>query len=332
MYLAAAIIAFGSGSSSEVEKPSVIVVVGAEGEEEFGKQFVQWADRWQEAAQVAAARLVRIGNNPTNNETDRERLRAALEAETKEGNLELWLVLIGHGTFDGRDPKFNLRGPDFSAVELAEWLKPFKRPVAVINTASASGPFIKPLAAAGRIVITATRSGDEHNFARFGDYLSQAIAPRPTSTSSNTAPDATSADLDKDGQVSLLEGYLMAARRTAEFYEVEGRLATEHSLLDDNGDGLGTPPDWFKGIRAVKRARENAPLDGLRAHQWHLIRSGSEQKMPAELRAKRDELELAVERLRDKKSSLPEDEYYKKLEQLLIEIARLYQSAGEKSR
>ena len=29
-------------------------------------------------------------------------------------------VLIGHGTFDGKEAKFNLRGPDFSATELAD--------------------------------------------------------------------------------------------------------------------------------------------------------------------------------------------------------------------
>src|SRR5688572_5505887 len=77
IYLAAALIAFGSASSSspEPEKPSVIVVVGAAGEEEFGKQFTQWADRWQEAAQAASARLVRIGNNPADNETDLDRVR-----------------------------------------------------------------------------------------------------------------------------------------------------------------------------------------------------------------------------------------------------------------
>ncbi len=164
----------------------------------------------------------------------------------------------------------------------------------------------------GRVVITATRSGYEQNYARFGQYLSEAIAD-------------PNADLDKDGQTSLLEAFLMAARGVAEFYESEGRLATEHPLIDDNGDGLGTPADWFLGVRAVKKAKDNASLDGLRAHQFHLLRSESEQKLPTEKRLRRDELERDIAALRDQKSDLGEEEYYRQLETLLLEIARIYQ-------
>ncbi len=238
-----------------------------------------------------------------------------LAAEPKETTAGLWLVLIGHGTFDGREAKFNLRGPDVADRELAEWLRPFTRPVAVVNCASSSGPFVKQLAAPGRVVITATRSGSEHNYARFGDYLSAAIVD-------------PAADLDKDGQTSLLEAYIAAAHRTEEFYKQEARLATEHALLDDNGDGLGTPADWFQGVRAAKRAKDGALLDGARAHQWCLLLSQREQSMPAELRAKRDRLELEIETLREKKAALTEDEYYSKLELLLLELARLYEPAN----
>jgi hypothetical protein len=99
--------------------------------------------------------------------------------------------------------------------------------------------------------------------------------------------------------------------------------------LDDNGDGLGTPADWFQGTRATKRAKDGAALDGTRAHQLHLVKSAREQAMPAELRAKRDELELAIEALRDQKATLAESEYYERLEKLLVELARLYQQAED---
>jgi len=226
----------------------------------------------------------------------------------------LWLVLIGHGTFDGKEAKFNLRGPDCSASELAGWLQPFHRPVAVVNTASASGPFINKLSAPGRVVITATRSGNENNYARFGQYLAEAI----------TDPEA---DLDKDGQTSLLEAFLIASRRVGEFYQLEGRLATEHALLDDNGDGLGTPADWFRGIRAVKKAKDGAALDGVRAHQFHLIRNEAERNLPPAVRLKRDELELEIARLREAKNQMDEDGYYSSLEKLLLQMARLYERA-----
>ena len=228
----------------------------------------------------------------------------------------LWLVLIGHGTFDGHAAKFNLRGPDVEAAELADWLKPLKRPVAVINCASASAPFINRLAGENRVVIAATKSGDEQNFARFGQYISAAIAD-------------PQADLDKDGQVSLLEAYLTACRQVAEFYEQDARLATEHALLDDNGDGLGTPAAWFRGLRATQRAKDGASLDGTRAHQWHLIASDREQKMPAEMRQRRDELELKIAALRAEKEHMSEDDYYRRLEPLMVELARLYESSRD---
>ena len=132
------------------------------------------------------------------------------------------------------------------------------------------------------------------------------------------------ADLDKDGQTSLLEAFVMASRRTAEFYEAEGRLVTEHALLDDNGDSLGTPADFFRGVRAVKKPADGTSVDGLRAHQIHLVRSEQEQRMAPEIRARRDELELAIARLREARTDLGTEEYYRRLELLMLQLAELY--------
>jgi hypothetical protein len=304
-----------SVDAAHADRATVILVMGAPGEEEFGEAFARWAARWETACQQGGGRLVSIGRQTHETGADRDLLQKALAEEAKEGPNELWLVLIGHGTYDGKEAKFNLRGPDVAASELAEWLKPFRRPLAILDTASASAPFLTKLSAEGRVVVTATRSGFEQNYARFGGYLSDAIAN-------------PQADLDKDGQTSLLEAYLTASYRTAEFYKTEGRLATEHPLLDDNGDGLGTPAEWFRGVRAVKRAKDGATLDGLRAHQFHLVRSDAERKLPAPVRARRDELELTIARLRDAKGELAEEEYYRRLETLLLEMARLYEGSG----
>jgi hypothetical protein len=293
------------------DRATVIVAVGAAGEEEFGKDFVKWAGQWESASDKAGAKYLGIGLAPTNEVTDLARLKDALNDEPKDSPTELWIVLLGHGTFDGKDAKFNLRGPDLSATNLANWLKPFHRPVIVIDCASSSSPFLNKLSAKGRIIVTATRSGHEENFSRFGQYMSKAI----------TDP---AADLDKDGQTSLLEAFIMASRGVAEFYETEGRLVTEHALLDDNGDGLGTPAEFFRGVSAVKKPADGGSVDGLRAHQIHLVRSEREQKMPAPLRAKRDELEKAIAQLRDSKEKLGEEEYYRQLEPLMLELAKLY--------
>ena len=312
MTMCAMLCAVVLGSAPVADQPTVIVVVGAEGTPEYGSEFGKWADRWKEAASRGSARFILLGKAASGTISDKDQLKALLEAEAKLTTPPLWLVLIGHGTFDGREAKFNLRGGDVSAAELAEWVKPIKRPLAVAACFSASAPFVNALSAEGRIVLTATQSGREVQFSRFGDYLSAAI----------TDP---SADLDKDGQTSLLEAYLAASHRVAEFYRQESRLATEHALLDDNGDTLGTPASWFQGIRATKSARDGATLDGSRAHQWHLVPSRIEAAMSPEQRARRDELELKIEALRSKKGRLSEEQYYDELQRLLIELARVYE-------
>lgn len=293
----------------------MVIVTGTPGAPEFETEFRRSADLWADAATKGPAEVVRIGERDEAGATDKDRLRQVLDEKGGEGAEPLWLVLIGHGTFDRRDAKFNLRGPDLSDVELAAWLGSVTRPIVVVNGASSSGPFVARLSGKNRVIVTATRSGDESNFARFGGYLAAAIGDE-------------AADLDKDGQVSLLEAYLTAAGRVEEFYKSDARLATEHALLDDNGDGLGTPPDWFHGIRAVKRAKDGATLDGVRAHQLHLVVGEREREMSPEARHRRDELELAVAMLREKKEQMPEDEYYARLEELMLELARLYREAG----
>lgn len=293
--------------------PTVLVVVGAAGEDQFGQSFRAWAQRWEAACQQAGARFSAIGLASRPGLDDRAQLEARLAQEPAEGPDPLWLVLLGHGTFDGLEAKFNLRGPDLSAADLAQWLDRFRRPVIVINASACSAPFLVKLSRPGRVIITATRSGSEQNFARFGQYISAAIAD-------------PQADLDKDGQVSLLEAFLTAAAGVAEFYEAEGRLATEHPLLDDNGDGLGTPPSFFRGVRPVKKPRDDAAPDGLRAHQIHLIPSPAERQLPPAVRARRDELELAIDRLREAKGRMAEAQYYQALEGLLLELAQLYES------
>jgi hypothetical protein len=235
--------------------PVLIVAVGAAGSAEYAPQFAQWADLWRQAAAKGGARFIAIGlDDAAGDPCDRDRLRAVLAEQTNPSTEALWLVLIGHGTYDGRTAKFNLRGPDLAAEDLAAWLKPLARPIAVIDTTCASSPFLRALSAPGRVVVTATKSGFEQSITRFGQFLAESI----------TDPNA---DLDKDGQTSLLEAFLSASSKVRGFYSASGRLATEHALLDDNADGLGTPADWFRGIRPTKKASDNASLDGYRAHQ-----------------------------------------------------------------
>jgi len=298
-------------SSTPAARQDVIVVVGAPGTEEFGDQFLQWSKRWEKAATAGNASFQSIGGAEVNEVEDRLRLKKVLSEVDLKSPEPLWLILIGHGTFDGLQAKFNLRGPDVSAKQLQEWLKPVTRPTTVINCASSSGPFINRLTGANRIVVTATKSGYEHNFARFGDHLSAAITD-------------LAADLDKDDQVSLLEAYLAASSRVADWYRQEARLSTEHALLDDNADGLGTPADWYQGVRATRTAKAGAAADGLRANQVHLVRSKREESLSYAAREKRNRLEQQIEQLRQQKQKIEEESYYDRLEQLFLEVGLLY--------
>lgn len=293
---------------------NVIVIVGAAGSEEFGRQFRQWSDRWSDAAKRGNAEITAIGLTDSENKiSDHDQLQQLLAALNTTGSQPVWLIFIGHGTFDGKLARFNLRGPDLTLPELSDWVKPIQRPLTIVNCASCSGPFLNELSGPGRIIVTSTKSGHEYNFSRFGDFLSSAIGD-------------PQADLDKDDQTSLLEAFLLASARTREFYENDGRLMTEHALLDDNHDRLGTPADWFQGVRAIKSAKNGASVDGLRANQLHLIHSPSEERLAGEVREKRDQLEQELAQLRTKKASLAEADYLQQIEPILVKLARLYET------
>ncbi len=324
---------------AETNQPSVILVVGAAGEAEFASNFVRQVQLWTKACERANARAICIGlDNPpsaaaavdleaselarrkvnqsqadssTSTSSDYERLRRLIIAEAGETNQPLWLVFIGHGTFDAKEARFNLRGPDVTAAELRDWLRPLSRPLVFIDTTSASAPFLNQLSGTNRVIVTATRSGNEQNFVHFGLFFAEAL----------TSPDS---DLDKDGQTSVLEAFLWASAQVAEFYKTQGRLATEHALVDDNGDGLGTPADWFRGVRPVKRPEGKGAVDGARAHQLHLVLSEFEQQLPADVRARRDAIELSISKLRESKGQTSEQDYYRELEKLLLDLQAAY--------
>lgn len=300
-------------TTPDTARQHVIVVIGAPGTDEYKPIFESWAGRWKVASERAGANYKEIGR-PDSSNADLEEFRAeianSISLETPE---PLWIVFIGHGTFDGRTARLSLNGPDVSAEMLATLLEGAKRPVAFIACASCSSPFVNSLSAPDRIVISATKDGNQIQYSRFGDAMSQAIS-------------GLDADINRDGQTSLLEAWLFASRRTAEFYSTEGRLATEHSLLDDNGDGKGTREEVYEGDRIKIQITNGDQLDGAEAARWHLVRSEEERRLTPEQRQTRDDLEAQLEDLRRRKADLAEAEYLQLLESLLVPLARLYEA------
>lgn len=289
----------GSAPLLQARAIDVVIVVGAQGAEEYGKKFKAQENAWTAAcAKAGVAPEVFRG----------EKTAAELEERLKRVRPDhpLWIVLIGHGTFDGREANFNAEGPDFDAKQLASWLAPLKQEIVVINCASASGGFTRPLAGKGRVIITATKSPDEVFYARFGEHFAEAIGGLPE------------ADLDQDQQVSLLEAFRHASKAVATFYENEGRLATEHALIEDNGDGAGTRREVLESPPA------EAKLDGERAAQLVLVLSEEERQLTEAQRTRRDALERDLKALKEQRSKLGDDVYYTKLESLLRELSDVY--------
>ncbi len=235
--------------------------------------------------------------------------RAFAEIEKKVTEKDVVFVfLIGHGSYDGERATFNVIGRDWTADDFARVIRPLKtRNIVFVNMASASGEFIGPLGRLGAIVITATRSGREQNATIFADHFIAALSDER-------------ADFDKNGRTSVLEAFTYAAQATAAWYARQGLLATEHPLLEDNGDGIGHG--------------EAIDGEGSRARAVYLdLPTARVSSADPELRAlvrRQQELERAIESLKARKAEMSPDDYERELERLAVELATVMRAIREK--
>ena len=290
-----------------VNERRVMIITGAGGEKEYTELFAKWGGDLAKAFDGNAAEMVHITNKPEDID-GRKTVESTLKKWVEKPEGEIWILLVGHGTFDGKAAKFNLVGNDASDADFKHWLKPHRGPLVFINTSSCSAPFIRTLSGPNRVVATATKSGYEQNFCRFGGYMAAALGN-------------AEADLDKDGAVSVLEAFLIASRQAGEFYRENDRLVSENALLDDNGDGMGTPADWFRGVRTQKKAKGKSSADGKLSRLVFPAIPLAEKGIPTPLRKKRLAIEAKIETLRSLKKTLDAEVYYRDLEKLFLELA-----------
>lgn len=296
----------------------VLVVVGVGGDDAHRTKFTELGVRMVQAATERLAvprdrvRLLvereELAPELATGRSTRERVEgtvAEIGAAAAPGDRVLFL-LIGHGSSRGEESFFNLPGPDLSASDFDALLSLLaEQRVALVNTASASGGFIPALAGAGRTIVTATRSAREMQEPVFVEYFVDAFA-------------GDGADTDKDGRVSLLEAFVYADAEVARRYESEGLIRTEHARLDDDGDGEGTAEfgeDAADGAQARSFAL-GLPVAGVEP---------GEELDPAvrALLARRAELEVQLEALRDARDTMSADDYEDRLEDLLVRIAEI---------
>jgi hypothetical protein len=214
------------------------------------------------------------------------------------------LILIGHGTFDGIEYKFNLPGPDVSGAELAVWCDriPAKRQL-IVNTTSASGGSIAAFDRPGRAVIAATKTGTEKNATVFARYWVEALRD-PIS------------DVNKNDAISAIEAFDYASAKTTAFYDSQKRLATEHAVFEDTGK------------HEAVRAASTETGEGQFLSNFTLLRLGNAQKAfadPAkrELLAKKEELEQKIDTLKYQKGAMAPDDYKQQLTETLVELAHV---------
>ncbi len=216
----------------------------------------------------------------------------------------VFVFLQGHGDSDGKGYKLNLVGPDPNSEELAAIIYsiPAQRYV-VVNATNCSGASLEALEGKGRIVVSATKSGNEKNLTRLGRFFIDALVNN-------------NADVDKNGRVSILEAFAYAARKVEEYYTREGSLQTEHPVMSDNGE-----EPWLTLNESGTSSRQLSRASYLDRGSPLLLGDGSPegQALAREAQA----LEKQIEILKSAKDEMTEEEYLKRLEALLLKLAEV---------
>jgi hypothetical protein len=293
-----------AGTAPAAEQSHLLIVVGLGGEKKLSEEFHQTAVSMVSAAEkklgVDPAHITYLGEKPADPAVPVYRGRATREAVEKAlaglarqavpGDL-VFVILIGHGSAQEGESRFNLAGPDMRAADFAPLLDALVgQTVVLVNTASAGGDFVRVLAGRGRAIVSATKSTMERNQTVFAEHFVEAFS-------------GDGADADKDQRVSLQEAFEYARREVQRYYEKERRLLTEHAVLDDQADGaLARTVFLGTGGEAIAAAEVGDPA-------------------LAQLRQERGEIERRLEALRTRKASLAAAQYEEQLEALLVELA-----------
>ena len=279
-----------------------VVVAGLGGEADYEQRFTAAAkdlDRIFGAAGSTAHVYTLAGAQAT-----AKQLAETLSAVARGAKVDddFALILIGHGSFDGAEYKFNLVGPDVTAREIAAMCdRIVARRQLIVDTTSASGGAVEVLERPGRAVIAATKSGTEKNATVFARYWVEALED-PT------------ADTDKSDSISAMEAFRYAAKKTAAFYDSQKRLATEHAVFNDTGRG--------------EPVRESGNGQGMLMSSFTLLRIGTNQQAandPAKraLLDRKDELEQRIDTLKYQKAAMDPQDYKKQLTDALVELAKV---------
>jgi len=286
-----------------------VTISGLGGEPDYDQRFKGWANDIDSSLKKAGG----DSNVVTLVAPTREQIRAKFAdlAKDVKPTDALVVMLIGHGTYDGVDYKFNIPGPDLTGMELAGLLDkvPATRQL-LVNTTSCSGSSIEFLRKPNRVVITATKTGTEKNATVFARYWAEALRE-------------PAADADKNESISAMEAFRYAQRKTKESFDTQKRLATEHSMLEDTGKGMG--------VATSGNAPDPETGEGRLAVAFPVVRLGANAaaaKDPAKkaLLDQKEQIEQAIDELKYEKAGMADADYKKQLTRLLLELARVQEA------
>jgi len=283
----------------------LLVITGVAGDEALSANYQKWAASVIDGSKkrgVAAANITYLSELPEKDtarakaKSTKEAVAAAVAdiAKRAKPNDEVFIILIGHGSFDGKTAAFNLPGPDLSAPDWAKLLDALlPQRVIFVNTAASSGAFIDTLKGANRVIVTATKTGGERNDPRFVQYFVEAL-------------DAESADRDRNGRVSILEAFDYAKNKVEAAFQQENHILTEHAVIEDLNQGK------MAGAVFLSPQRSRDAATAAAAASDPALRALLEQQ---------DALEKQVAELRLKKESMDPAQYDQQLEKLLTDLA-----------
>ena len=279
-----------------------VTVAGLGGEPDYEQRFTAQARDLDKAFRASGSTAHVYTLTGTQATAAQLRSTVATIAAGSTASDDFVLVLIGHGSFDGAEYKFNLVGPDLSAGELAALCDrvPARRQL-VVDTTSASGGAVAALERPGRAVIAATKAGTEKNATVFARYWVEALQD-------------PAADTDKNESLSAMEAFSYAAKKTAAFYDAQKRLATEHAVFDDIGRG--------------DPVREAGNGQGQQLSSFTILRFGAAQKAASDpgkqaLLARKEELESKIDALKYGKAAMEPGEYRRQLTAALVSLAQV---------
>ena len=293
-----------------------MLVEGVSGDDEFAVLHRKWLDSMVSLLETKfgfeASHVLVLAETPkaAESKSTAEGVKTALAQLAKETKADdlVFVMLIGHGGADATDAKFNLVGPDLSASEWNALLKPVAGHLVFVDATSASFPYLKGLAAPGRVVITATNSAAQKYHTMFTDAFIQALS-------------SPAADVDKNGRISILEAFVYASRLVKESYEQRGVLPTEHAVFDDTGQGL---PHDAPVAGAAGTVAGLTYLDAVAAPT-------SSDPALQELLKKQQALTQQVDDLRKRQPSMTPDAYDQEFERLIVELSVVSRDVRKRS-